>query len=62
MGYDKKTCQDMIDRCLEEGQGLSQWERNTFLPGVDDYLSRNGYLSEGQQEILERIYKQRVYR
>jgi hypothetical protein len=50
---------DMIDRCLTEGKNLSEWETK-FCESVQEQLDRTGHLSEKQQEILDRIYTEKV--
>ena len=60
MQYSQDVLRDWIDRCLNEGRNLSNWEENEFLPNVDDQIDRSGYLSPRQIEILERIYTEKV--
>lgn len=57
--YDEKTLRDWIDRCLNEAPNLSKWERD-FCTSLSDQLDRSGTLSPKQQEILERIYVDKV--
>ena len=42
-----------------EGRGLTKWE-NDFVTSVSEQFSERGTLSEKQEEILERIYTDRV--
>jgi hypothetical protein len=49
----------MITRCLNEGQDLSKWEED-FLMSLSDQLDRRGTLSERQEEILDRVYTNKV--
>lgn len=51
---------DRIDRCLNEGRGLTQWERDVFLPSIEEQLDRVGKLTYKQEDILDRIYRERV--
>ena len=55
----KAILRDWIKRCLHESGGLSDWERN-FLESIDDQFSHTGQLSRRQEEILERIYTEKV--
>lgn len=57
--YDEKTLRDWIDCCLHEAPNLSQWEKE-FCTSLSDQLDRRGSLSSRQQEILERIYVEKV--
>jgi uncharacterized membrane-anchored protein len=54
----KDVLEYWITSSLEEGD-LTKWETN-FLESIDDQLSRSGKLSERQQEILEKIYVEKV--
>jgi len=56
---DISMIQDWLDRCLNEGRNLTQWEQD-FIVSIADRLNRVGSLSEKQREILERIYTERV--
>jgi len=57
--FNQDEMNDMIDRCLTEGKNLSEWE-TTFCTSAQEQLDRTGHLSEKQQEILDRIYTEKV--
>jgi hypothetical protein len=59
MKYTKSELTDMIQRSIDEGRNLTNWE-NSFLESLSDQLTRTGSLSEKQEEILERIYCDKV--
>ena len=51
---------DWLERSLNEGRNLTDWERG-FLEGIHDHLTMRGIMpSERQIEILERIYTEKV--
>lgn len=58
--FTREQLEDMIDRCLTEGKQLTLWEQDTFLPSISEQLDRVGKLSEKQQEILDKIYTEKV--
>lgn len=58
--FDQDELADMIERCINEGKNLSDWEKNQFLPSIQEQLDRTGHLSEKQQELLDRIYTEKV--
>lgn len=43
----------------DEGRNLTEWE-TSFMESVTDHFEGGGNLSEKQQEILERIYVEKV--
>ena len=47
---------DAIDESIEDNEKIDDWERDEFYPSVKRQWKRKGHLSEGQLEILERIY------
>jgi hypothetical protein len=58
--FTQDELRDIIDRCINEGRNLSDWEKDQFLPSISEQLDRVGHLSEKQQEILDRIYTEKV--
>lgn len=50
---------DWCSQCLENGRGITDWERN-FLENVYDHLVHGGTLSVKRFDTLERIYTQKV--
>lgn len=48
-----------IDSINEEGWNLTKWEEN-FIASISEYFERTGTLSARQEEILERIYTEKV--
>jgi hypothetical protein len=57
--FNQDELRDMASRCLEEGRNITDWETN-FLTSISEQLDRIGSLSEKQQEILDRIYTEKV--
>lgn len=51
--------QDWIDRVNDEGLNLSEWERDFMISLTDQWVRRRD-ISNKQEEILERIYTERV--
>ena len=57
MPQDKQEAwREMIDRCANNPNRLTEWERN-FIDSISDQLDNSGHLSEKQAEILDRIYQ-----
>ncbi len=52
---DKKVYEDWIKQIGDNTEKLNDWE-NSFVESVSDQLDRKGFISEKQEEILERIY------
>lgn len=47
----------IVDECMANSEHLNPWERETFLPSIDEQMDRNGgKLSERQADLLETIY------
>jgi len=59
MKFTKSELTEMIERSIHKGRNLTNWE-NSFLESISDQLTRTGSLSEKQEEILERIYVDKV--
>lgn len=50
---------DWIDRINDEGLNLSDWEKQ-FMESVTDQFGRKSSISDKQEEIVERIYTDKV--
>ena len=57
--FSRNDLDDMIARCITEGMNIIDWERN-YLDSIQEQLDRVGKLSENQQEVLDRIYTEKV--
>ena len=55
----KEIIKQWIEDVNEEGRGLTDWERN-FMFSITEQFDSRGALSERQEEILERIYTEKV--
>lgn len=54
-----EVVRDWIDRINDEGVNLSDWEKQ-FMESVTDQFGRRGTISDKQEEIVERIYTEKV--
>ena len=59
MNHDKLILENWIDVIKTEGQGLTKWEID-FIDNVEFQLTSHGYLTERQEEILERVYSEKT--
>lgn len=59
MTKDPTIIADWIERVNDEGVNLSQWETD-FMLSLTDQFVRRGTISDKQEEILEKIYTERV--
>lgn len=59
MRQPREVISQWITSVNDEGRNLTDWEKN-FLESVTDHFEGGGNLSEKQQEILERIYVEKV--
>jgi hypothetical protein len=50
---------DWIDRINDEGVNLTEWEIQ-YMESVTDQFDRRGSISDKQEEIVERIYVEKV--
>lgn len=48
-----------IDSVNEDGWNLTKWEEN-FMDSISEQFELRGTLSDRQEEILERIYTEKV--
>lgn len=56
---DKTRIAEVIEACVENIDRLSKWERG-FIQSISDQYDRKRWLSEAQEDILERIYISKV--
>lgn len=59
MRMERKVLQSWIEAVNDEGQNLTDWELH-FMESITAHFDDGGNLSEKQQEILERIYVEKV--
>jgi len=55
MTKDKEVIQQWIDHVNENGVNLSKWELD-FMESVTEFFSQRSWISDKQEDILERIY------
>lgn len=55
----KEILEQWIEDVNSEGRNLSDWETN-FMESITEQFGTRGGLSEKQEEILERIYAEKV--
>lgn len=48
-----------IEMINDEGRGLSPWE-TSFMESVTEQWERSKFLTDRQQEIIERIYSEKT--
>jgi hypothetical protein len=56
---DKSRIGEVVEACVENMNRLTQWERN-FIENISDQWERKRWLSDKQEEILERIYVDKI--
>jgi len=59
MTKDAQVIEDWINRINEEGVNLSKWEIS-FMESVTDQFQRRKWISDKQEDIIERIYTEKV--
>ncbi len=59
MTHDVATIQDWIDKITENPKGLTKWEEN-FIDDIADQFVMKKWISDRQEEILERIYVEKT--
>jgi len=59
MTKDQDIIRDWIIKVNDEGVNLSDWERQ-FMESITDQFDRKLWISDRQEEILERIYTEKV--
>jgi len=47
--------EDMLNDCMERERKFSEWEQN-FIDSLSSYMDKGGFLSERQEDTLERIW------
>jgi hypothetical protein len=55
MKQDKEVIIDRIEACLDNRKKLSKWESD-FIDSIYIWFERNGFITDKQEETLERIY------
>jgi hypothetical protein len=59
MRQNRETLISWIKSVNDEGRKLTDWELH-FMETITDHTDNGGNLSEKQEEILERIYTEKV--
>lgn len=59
MQHPEEIVKDWIERVMNEGRNLTLWEQD-FMESICDQFGRTHSLSARQEEILERIYVDKV--
>lgn len=54
-----ETIRRWITMIQEEGQNLNKWEEE-FVESIAEQFERKNFLSDRQEEILERIYSEKT--
>jgi hypothetical protein len=54
-----EVIQSWIETLRNEGRNLSKWEED-FLDSIEERFASQDYISERQEEVLERIYAERT--
>lgn len=57
--YSSEVIKDWIESIQSTGHDLTKWERD-FVESVAGQLEERGWISDRQEEILERIYAERT--
>lgn len=59
MNQNLKTIQYWAETIQNEGKNLSKWEED-FVESLSDQIREKFWISEKQEEILERIYAEKT--
>lgn len=59
MTYDKQVIESWINAVNEEGVNLTKWEED-FMESITEQFKVRQSISDKQEEILERIYTDKV--
>lgn len=59
MTKDKDIIENWIETVNTEGKKLSKWELD-FMESITDQFASKNWLSDRQEEILERIYAEKT--
>lgn len=59
MTKEPDVIEDWINRVQTEGRNLSKWEEN-FMESIQERFERTRFITDRQEEILERIYTETV--
>lgn len=59
MKQEKETIRHWIETINKEGKNLSSWEEE-FMESLTEKFENRGWISEKQEEVLERIYSEKT--
>lgn len=59
MTKEPQVIEDWINKINEEGRGLTKWEQD-YMESITDQFTRKNFISDKQEEILERIYAEKT--
>jgi hypothetical protein len=59
MTKDPEVIERWITLVNEEGRGLNKWEQD-FMESITDRFERSRFITDRQEEILERIYSEKT--
>jgi len=59
MTKDKETIEYWIETVNTEGKNLSKWEED-FMKSITEQFEEKKWLSDKQEDILERIYAEKT--
>lgn len=59
MTKDPEVIESWINLVQEEGRDLSKWEQD-FMESIQERFERTKFITDKQEEILERIYSEKT--
>lgn len=59
MTKEPEVIENWINTVQEEGRNLSKWEQD-FMESIQDQWERRKFITDRQEEILERIYSEKT--
>ena len=59
MTQEPKVILSWIEHVNEEGVNLTKWEKD-FMESITEQFNRKNWISDKQEEILERIYTEKT--
>lgn len=59
MTKDSKVIEEWIRTINEKGENLNKWEQD-FVESITEQFEQKKWISDKQEDILERIYSDRV--
>lgn len=59
MTQDPEVIEHWITTVQEEGRGLSKWEQD-FMESIQERFETSRFITDRQEEILERIYSEKT--